>query len=285
MKKILALVLALIMCASVFVMTSCGKPNPAEDWENIKEDGEFIAGMTYFEPMNYKDKDQKLIGFDTEYAQAVAEYLGVKVKFQPITWSQKYLELESGAIDCIWNGFTSNSDDDGVARADRVDFAVGYANNYQCIVVNTSNLNPADIKSINDLQGKTCAVEGGSAGEALAKTITTDAKIIKKSAQNDALMELKSDLVDFAVVDVLLANRKCGKGDFTNCAKAIELTDDVELYGIGCRKGSSFVAKIDEANAYLMNDGVNGGKSTLEALAEKYGVPLSAEILALKAAK
>lgn len=283
MKKILALVLALVMCVSAFAMTSCA-PNPEEDWENIKAEGKFIVGMTLFEPINYKDDSGKLIGFDTEFAEAVAAYLGVSVEFQEIEWAQKYSELKSGAIDCIWNGFTSNSSDDGVARADKVDFATGYANNFQCVVVNSDKIDVNNF-TLASLNGKTCAVEDGSAGADYAKTLTGEDKIINKSAQIDAFTELKAGAVDFIVVDVLLANRTCGAGDYVKCVKAHEVTDQVELYAIGCRKGSTFDEKLNEAIAYLMNDGVNGGKSTLETLSEKYGVPLSAEVLALKEAK
>ncbi len=266
MKKILALVLAAIICVSAFAMTSCA-PNPAEDWERIQKNGEFIVGMTLFEPINYKDKDGNLIGFDTEFAEAVASYLGVKVNFQEIDWPQKYSELKSGAIDCIWNGFTSNSSDDGVARKDMVDFATGYANNYQCIVVNKNNFDLTNF-SLASLNGKTCAIEDGSAGADYAKTLTTEDKLVPKSKQADAFTELKSGAVDFIVVDVLLANSLCGSSDYAECVKAYEVTDKVELYAIGCRKGSNFDEKLNEAIVHLMNDGVNGEKSTLEKLSE-----------------
>ena len=283
MKKVLSLVLAIVMCVTAFAMTACS-PDPEKDWENIEKEGKFIVGMTLFEPINYKDDKGKLIGFDTEYAEAVAKYLGIDVEFQEIDWPQKYNELNSGAIDCIWNGFTSNSSDDGVARKDKVDFAVGYANNYQCVVVDSTKIDPATF-TLASLQGKTCAVEDGSAGADYAKTLTAADKIVNKSAQIDAFTELKSGAVDFIVVDVLLANRTCGAGDFKNCAKAYEATDNIELYAIGCRKGSTLTAKINEATKALMNDGVNGGLSTIEQLSVKYGVPLSADILALKVAK
>ena len=272
MKRILALILVAIMCLSMFVMPSCGEIDPAEDWENIESNGKFVVGMTLFDPMNYKDENDKLIGFDTEYAQAVAKYLGVEVEFQTITWSKKYLELNSGTIDCIWNGFTSNSSDDGVARSEKVDFAVGYATNYQCIVMNKN----ATVASLADLSGLSCAVEAGSAGEAYAKTVTSEDKIVPKDAQIDAFTELKGGQVDFIVVDVLLANRTCGNGDFGDFEIKFSATGDLELYGIGCRKGSSFTAKINEATKYLVNSG------KLEELAEKYGVPLSEQVLALK---
>ena len=285
MKRIITFILAALICMTTFAMTSCSGKNPENDWENIQKEGKFVVGCTLFEPMNYNDENGNFVGFDTEYAKAVADYLGVEVEFEVITWSKKYVELESGTVDCLWNGFTSNSSDDGVARSEKVDFAVGYANNYQCVVVNTDRVSINDFGNAAALAGKTCAVEGGSAGEAYAKFVTDESKIVVKDAQTDAFTELKAGTVDFIVVDVLLANRKCGTGDFAAIQKAFEVEDNKELYGIGFRKGSSFTAKVNEATKALINDGENGELSTLEKLSEKYGVPLSPEVLALKESK
>ncbi len=285
MKRIITFILAALICMTTFAMTSCSGKNPENDWENIQKEGKFVVGCTLFEPMNYNDENGNFVGFDTEYAKAVADYLGVEVEFEVITWSKKYVELESGTVDCLWNGFTSNSSDDGVARSEKVDFAVGYANNYQCVVVNTDRVSIDDFGNAAALAGKTCAVEGGSAGEAYAKSVTDESKIVVKDAQTDAFTELKAGTVDFIVVDVLLANRKCGTGDFAAIQKAFEVEDNKELYGIGFRKGSSFTAKVNEATKALINDGENGELSTLEKLSEKYGVPLSPEVLALKESK
>ena len=285
MKRIITFILAALICMTTFAMTSCSGKNPENDWENIQKEGKFVVGCTLFEPMNYNDENGNFVGFDTEYAKAVADYLGVEVEFEVITWSKKYVELESGTVDCLWNGFTSNSSDDGVARSEKVDFAVGYANNYQCVVVNTDRVSIDDFGNAAALAGKTCAVEGGSAGEAYAKSVTDESKIVVKDAQTDAFTELKAGTVDFIVVDVLLANRKCGTGDFAAIQKAFEVEDNKELYGIGFRKGSSFTAKVNEATKALINDGENGELSTLEKLSEKYGVPLSPEVLELKESK
>ena len=65
------------------------------DWEYIKNKGELIIGITYFAPMNYLDKDGKLIGFETEFATAVCEILGVKAKFVEINWNSKEAELKA----------------------------------------------------------------------------------------------------------------------------------------------------------------------------------------------
>ena len=73
-----------------------------------------------------------------------------------------------------------------------------------------------------------------------------------------------------------MPTKKCGKGDFTDTVVAIEVKDALEDYGIGFRKGSSFTAKVNEALEKIVKSG------KLEELSEKYGVPLSEEILALK---
>lgn len=271
MKKILALTLALVMCA--FCFASCGQKN----------NDTLVCGVTIFENMNEKDADGNWTGFESEFAIEVGKIIGMDVEFQEIVWEQKYNELNSGAIDCIWNGFTANSSDNGVKRSELVDFSYGYMLNQQCIVVKSENV--ANYTSEEALAGKKACVEGGSAGESYAKTVTDEDKVFKATAQINAFTEVKSGAVDFIVVDVLLANRICESGDYANCAKAYEVKDKVELYAIGCRKGSNLDEKISEAMKHLMNDGVNGAKSTLEALSEKYGVPLSAEVLALKDAK
>ena len=141
MKKILALILALVTCA--FCFAACGE----------KDDNTLVCGVTIFENMNEKDADGNWTGFESEFAMEVGKILGMEVKFQEIVWEQKYNELNSGAIDCIWNGFTANSDDNGVKRSELVDFSYGYMLNQQCIVVKKDNL--ANFTSDQDEAGLT----------------------------------------------------------------------------------------------------------------------------------
>ena len=90
------------MCVSLFA----GCAEQKEDWAYIEDKGELIIGITLFAPMNYKDAEGELTGFETEFAKAVCEELGLKAKFQVIEWSAKETELNSKNIDCIWNGMT-----------------------------------------------------------------------------------------------------------------------------------------------------------------------------------
>ena len=120
------------------------------------------VGYTIVDPLNYLDESGKLVGFDTELAEKVFGNLGYKVIFKEIEWSAKYTELDSMSIDCIWNGFTANtSDDDGIARADKVDFSYNYMENRQVLVAKKGNT----IKALDDVKGKNVAAEKGSAGD------------------------------------------------------------------------------------------------------------------------
>ena len=280
MKKLLALVLSLIMVMSLFA--ACGgnndptepatevptnapidAPAPADPTDAPEvEKKEIVVGYTIYEPMNYEDENGELIGFDTDLAKAVFGNLGYEVIFQEIDWGAKYTDLNSGAIDCVWNGFTCNcADDDGIARADKVDFSYNYMENRQVIVAKADS----GIASAADLAGKVAGVEIGSAGETYANGFE-DVMVTGFDYQTTALFELKSGTVDFAVLDAQLAKSYCGKGDYADLVIIDALSSDVEYYAIGFKKGSELTAQVNAQLEALAADG------TIKALAEKYGV-------------
>ena len=100
------------------------------DWEYIKNKGELVIGITYFAPMNYKNDAGELVGFETEFAKAVCEELGVEAKFQEISWSAKETELAAKNIDCIWNGMTITEE-----RQEAMSITIPYMTNKQVMVV------------------------------------------------------------------------------------------------------------------------------------------------------
>ena len=266
MKKILSLVLALILLMSTaLIATSCaeGSNNDDPGANNDTQKKVLTCGVTIFENMNELDENGNWTGFETEFAQEVGKILGMEVKFQEIDWEQKYNELNSGAIDCIWNGFTANSSDNGIKRSELVDFSYGYMLNQQCIVVKKADL--ANYTSADSLQGKTACVEGGSAGESYAKTATDETKVLKATSQIKAFPELKSGAVDFIVVDILLAQNLCGQADYADLAIVDAIQLESEIYAVGFKKGSDLTAKVNDAIKQLEANG------KLQELAEKYG--------------
>jgi len=265
MKKILAILLVVVLSMSCIAVFAACKKNQT-DSEYILEKKTLVCGITLYEPMNYFNEDGDLIGFDTEFAEAVAKKLGVEAKFQVIKWSSKEIELNSKYIDCIWNGFTVNDE-----RKENIEFTQSYLNNSQCVVVKAANLSA--YTSNASCKGKKAAVETGSAGESTAKELfkvenseTLNGEIVPAAAQTNALTEVLSGSADFAVVDVILANSMVGKGDYAGLAIATAVKLEPEEYAIGFRKGSDMAEKVNKAIDELLADG------TLEKIAKTYGV-------------
>ena len=282
MKKLIALLLVGIMSVSMVACTpKTVEPAPdeettttpevtepdaetvASDFEAIEAKGKMVIGYTVYEPINYTDDEGNFVGFDTEFAQAVCDNLGVEAEFVEIEWSNKFLELQSGSIDCIWNGMTITDE-----AMENASVSSPYVKNAQVIIAKTEN----GYTSTADLVDANIIAEAGSAGEKaiLADENLSQAEFMPVIKQADALLEIKSGASDAAVLDITLAGAMVGEGtDFADLSimQGVELS--VEEYGIATRKGADTNDKINEAMAELMADG------TLEALAEKYGLTLA----------
>ena len=267
MKRTLALILALALCLGMTLgLTSGGSTS---DWEKIEKDGYFVCGITVYAPMNYFNDDGDLVGFDTEFAEAVAEYLGVEVKFQVIKWPSKYLELNNGSIDAIWNGFTYGMEavegSDPISRTEYVDFTHAYLENRQVIVTKTSRLDELSEKA--DFAGLEGAAEGGSSGEGVAEELVgVNGTVTTFDNQAAALTEVTSGTLDFAVIDYQMAASMVGTGSYADLSINDAYSPESEVYAIGCRKGSDFTAKLNEAIEALSENG------TLATIAAKYGL-------------
>ena len=255
MKKIIYLTMAVFLLTGVFM--SCGGGN--------KNEGKLICGITEFEPMNYRDGSGKWTGFDTDLALLVGQKLNLTVEFQEIEWASKYQELEAGTINCIWNGFTANaSEADGTRRSDLVDFSFSYLRNQQCVVIKAERA--GEFRNIDTLAGKTAAAESGSARESfVVDAVGESGRVIGSPAQINTFLEVKSGAVDFAVVDVLLAQRITGTGDYHDLIIA-DITLDHEVYAVGFKKGSDLTQKVNNALKELYDEG------KMTELAEKYGL-------------
>ena len=295
MKKLLALLLAVLMIAS---LAACGAKEPAvdapvadapadapaadapaadapaadapaedtpaeeapaeeeadSDLAYITGKGKMLVGITIYEPMNYFDDAGELTGFDTEFAQAVCEKLGLEAEFVEINWDTKEVELAAKSIDCIWNGMTITEE-----RMANMSISAPYVKNAQVIVVKADS----DIASTADLVGKTVVAEMGSAGEAQvigedADADLAQAEYVGVAKQTDCLMEIKAGTAAAAVLDWTLAKSMVGEGtDFSDLKilEGVELATTADLVGktVVAEMGSAGEAQItgEEANVDL----------------------------------
>lgn len=260
LKKVLAVVLCVLFVSGMFA--ACSKSNNSKsDLDYVKSKGKMVIGVTLYEPMNYKDESGNWTGFDTEFAQAVCEKLGVEAEFIVIDWDNKIFELDSKKIDCAWNGMTLTDE-----VKESMDCTKPYVKNEQVVVMKADAVkNYTDVASLKDL---TFAAESGSAGEAALKDLSLDANLTSVAAQSDALMEVKSGSVQACVIDNTMANAMTGEGtSYSELAQGISLTS--EEYGVGFRKGSDLTAEVDKIIDEMKADG------SLQKLADKYNLTLA----------
>ena len=194
--------------------------------------GTLIVGFDQdFPPMGFVGDNGEYTGFDLDLAKEVASRLGLEYKAQPIAWDSKDMELESGNIDCIWNGFTITG------REDDYTWTTPYMANKQVFVV----ANDSDIKSQADLAGKVVEVQADSSAEAALKEnqdlANTFGQLLTTPDYNTAFMDLEQGAVDAVAMDVIVAGYqiKQRNADF----KILDDSLSEEEFGIGFKKGNT----------------------------------------------
>ena len=226
--------------------------------ETKAEGGPLIVGFDQdFPPMGFMGDDGEYTGFDLELAQEAAKRLGLEYKPQPIAWDAKDMELESGNIDCIWNGFTMTGREDGYTWSEP------YMENSQVFVV----AGDSGIKSQADLAGKVVECQVDSSAEAALKEVpdltATFAQLLTTADYNTAFMDLEQGAVDAIAMDVVVAGYQISQRN----ADFVILEDSLaaEEYAIGFKKGNTELKdKVQGALEEMAADG------TLKTISEKW---------------
>lgn len=236
-----------VLCAMIIVaLVGCSQS---------KDTNSLVIGIDdKFAPMGFRDDNNELTGFDIDYAKAAGTKMGKEVTFQPIDWSSKESELNSGRIDLIWNGYTITDE-----RKEKVLFTKPYLENSQVVVV----LEKSDITKIDELAGKTIGLQSlSSASDALNSNPVKDTvKEVTEFSDNVlALSDLKVGRLDAVVIDEVVADYYMSK------EKGFKLLEDTlapEQYGIGVKKGNDELLKsLQGALDELIADGTASQIST-----------------------
>lgn len=271
MKKWIA---SLLVAGMTISMAACGNANGggAQASDSGNENGAeanaaggsdsstFTVGFDQdFPPFGYVGDDGEFTGFDIEMATECAKRMGKEVVLQPIDWDAKDMELESGTIDCIWNGFTVNG------REDQYTWSDSYMDNTQVVITKKDS----GIETLSDLEGKIVEVQKeSSAQSALEDEDHTDllasfGDFLQVAEYNTAFMDLESGAVDAIAIDIGVANFQLdGRED------EFVILDEVissEQYAVGFLKGNE--ALRDEVQNTLMEMVEDG---TFAEISEKY---------------
>ena len=202
----------------------------------VKQKGKLVLGLDdSFPPMGFRNEDNQIVGYDIDLAKEVSKRLGVQLVPQAIDWNAKEQELNTGKIDCIWNGFTITDE-----RKQAMSFTKPYLRNAQVVVVKKGS----PYTTLSSLKGKKVGLQAGSS----AAGALDGAKDFKASLAQ--VVEFKDNLT--ALMDLILAEdniKRSGKA-YTILKESLA----PEVFGVGFRK-----------NDLALRDAVQGA---LEAMAK-----------------
>ncbi len=251
-KAFLALLLVSVL-AGLFV--ACGKTSNT-----------FIVGFdAEFPPYGYKDDNGEYVGFDLSLAEEVCRRRGWELVKQPIDWNSKDMELDTGVIDCLWNGFTMNG------RENSYTWSSAYVDNSQVVVVKKNS----GIQSLADLAGKTVIVQADSSalaaftGEDATKENLELAKSFQSLQQvgdyNSAFMNLEAGVADAICMDIGVA-----RYEIEARGSQFVMLDEIvskEQYGVGFKLGNTQLRdEVEETLQEMLKDG------TFERIAKEWGL-------------
>jgi polar amino acid transport system substrate-binding protein len=234
MKRIIVFLCCLLFVAGVVFAGGAQETAPEtgkdESLAKIITKKKFILGLDdSFPPLGFRDENNEIVGYDVDLAKEVARRMGVELVPQPIDWNAKEQELNTGEIDCIWNGFTITPE-----RAQALTFSKPYLKNAQVVVVRANS----GFKTLESLAGKTAGIQqGSSAAEALdiAQNFKASLKDVVEYKENlTALMDLEVQGVDAVIMDLIVANDAIKRS-----GKNFHILDESlapEEYGVGFRK-------------------------------------------------
>lgn len=238
MKKYFGLFATLAV--TMGILSGCGTSNETPAPETTGDTAErttFIVGFdAEYPPYGYKDDAGEYVGFDLDLAQEVCDRNGWELKKQPLDWTSKDMELNSGTVDCLWNGFTMTG------RESEYTFSKPYVDNSIVFVVRAD----ADIQEKADLAGKTVITQAGSSALtaltneedneenlALAASFAT---LEQTPDYNTAFMNLEAGSVDAIAVDIGVAQYHLTNG--SDKFRKLDEPLSTEQYGIAFKLGN-----------------------------------------------
>lgn len=260
-KKMKALFVAAATLALATVMLAgCSTGGgDAKDEGAAAGSDKFIVGFDKaYPPYGFVGDDGEFTGFDLDLAKEVCERNGWELQLDPIDWDAKDALIDSGAITCIWNGFTIEGREDGYA------FSEPYMLNEQVLVVKKGS----DVTDIDGLADKTVVTQVDSAaldvleGEDYADAVSKFASLETIADYNTAFMQLESGVVDAVACDLSIADfNMAGKDTYVKLEEPLSS----EHYGVGFKKGNTEMA--DKITATLKEMYADGA---IKELCDKY---------------
>lgn len=258
MKKTLTAFLTAALAFTAGCSGSAGTDTSKDQLARIREAGKVtVANEAAWRPWCYEDESGKLVGFDVEVSEKIAEYLGVDIEFQAMDFDSCLEAVKSGRIDFVANGVDATED-----RRSSFDFSDPYCYNDTVLVVLKSN---TDIKSYADLAGKTTANSTGSTYAKLGED--NGARVNNVDTMDMTITELRAGRADATINAMVSVLEYVGYDLEGSDLKVVDSLDERMPVSIPLKKGDDSASLREEINKAIAQMRADG---TLKALSEKY---------------
>ena len=245
MKKFLSVTLAVLVASSLFVGCSSNTTTPDSKLsivDSVKKDdaiaatlpdefkkaGQLTIGVDdSYPPMEYRDDNSKLVGFDVDFGNAIGKKLGVKIVWTPTKWDGIILALQSGKFDMLLSSLSDTAE-----REKQILFSKPYIEGGPVIV---SKKGDTSIKTAEDLKGKIVGVQTGTTGEDAVKAVAGIKEVKGYDVITSALQDLAIGRTQVVVADDQVGTYYVGLAPdkYTVTGKL-----DAEPFGIGFKNAN-----------------------------------------------
>ena len=254
MKRMIAVMLAVFMLASVLTMAVSAKGSD-DLLETIQKRGTIIVGLEGdWAPWSYVDENDELTGYDVEVAKAIADKLGVEIQIVPGEWDGLFAGMDAGRYDMVVNGVEVTEE-----RADKYDFSTPYAYIRTALIVKGDN---DSIKTFEDLKGKKTANSIASTYMNLAESY--GATCYGVSTLDETLTMVLQGRVDATLNAIVSFTDYMAQHPDSNL-KVVATTEEASNVAIPMRKGdetASLREAVNKAIDELREDGILSELST-----------------------
>jgi len=234
--------LVLLLMLSGCVQTPEEETDPS--LSNIIDKGKIIIGSDIpYEPMEYRDESENLVGIDIDIAKKIAEEIGVTTEFVDYNWTDIFDAVKTGECDIIISSITITID-----RSQEMLFSTPYLPCGQVIVVNESN---QDIISPENLSGKRVGAQVNTTSIDEAKKYTDESLVFgyanfEETENGGIIYDLKNGTLDAIIVDYIAALGYVKSNPILKIAGGEENQITEEYFGIATKQGNN--ALIDRIN-------------------------------------
>ena len=224
---------------------------PAAD---ATDENTFVVGFdAEYPPYGYLDEATgDYTGFDLQMAEELCKRRGWTLVKQPINWDNKDAELDSGSIDCIWNGMTCSTPE----RVNAYTWSKPYVNNSIVIAV----MADSEIQTPADLAGKVVIAQSNSSAEDALKSdelkelAGSFAELQRNPSYDTCFMDLKTGAVDAVAVDIGVARYQMRNNPDT--FRILDEPISTEQYAIAFKLGNEALRdQVQETYDEMLADG------------------------------